>query len=62
MSIEKISFDRTSTPEANSISEATNALFGSAGVSNLLFNGDKASSNALLLSIKNDQGITYGIV
>lgn len=62
MSIDKISFDRTSTPDSNTITEATNALFSSAGVSSLLFSGDKASSNALLLSIKADQSITYGIV
>lgn len=62
MPIEKISFDRTSNPESNSVNEATESMFSSAGVSSLLFNSNKSSSNALLLSIKSDQGITYGIV
>lgn len=62
MPVEKISFERSSTPESNSISQATSALWSSAGVSSLLFNGDRASSNALLLSIKADQSITYGVV
>ena len=35
---------------------------GAAGVSSLLFNNDRASANTLLLSIKADQSITYGIV
>ncbi len=37
-------------------------MFTAAGVSSLLFNNDKASANALLLSIKADQAITFGIV
>lgn len=44
------------------LAEAEQNLFTSAGVSTLLFNNDKASSNALLLSIKSDQALTYGIV
>ena len=42
--------------------ELITPLFTAAGVSTLLFNNDKASSNALLLSIKADQALTYGIV
>jgi hypothetical protein len=37
-------------------------LFSAAGVSSLLFNNTKASANALTLSIKADQAITFGIV
>lgn len=60
--IEKISFERTHTGDTDTIAEAEQNLFGAAGVSSLLFNNDKASANALVLSIKADQAITYGIV
>lgn len=62
MPIDKISFDRSTTGDNNTIAEAEQNLFTAAGVSTQLFNNDKASSNALLLSIKADQAITYGIV
>ena len=62
MPINKISFEKTHAGEADTIAEAEQNLFTAAGVSSLLFNNEKASSNALLLSIKADQAITYGIV
>lgn len=62
MSIEKINFERSNTGDTDKISEAEENLFTAAGVSSLLFNNSKASANALLLSIKADQAITYGIV
>lgn len=62
MNVEKISFDRSTTTEANAVNDATSAFWDSAGVSSLIFNSAKASSNALMLSVKADQGITYGIV
>ena len=62
MPIEKISFERTHTGDTDTIAEAEQNLFSAAGVSSLLFNNDKASANALVLSIKADQAITYGIV
>lgn len=62
MEINKISFDRSTAGDSDTIAEAEQNLFTAAGVSTLLFNNDKASSNALLLSIKADQAITYGIV
>lgn len=62
MDINKISFERTNTGESNTTADAEQNLFSAAGVSSLLFNNDKASSNALLLSIKADQAITFGIV
>lgn len=62
MPIEKISFERTHTGDTDTIAEAEQNLFTAAGVSSLLFNNEKASSNALLLSIKADQAMTYGIV
>ena len=62
MPINKISFEKSNTGDTDTISEAEQNLFTAAGVSSLLFNNDKASANALLLSIKADQAITYGIV
>lgn len=62
MSIDKISFERTHTGDTDTIADAEQNLFTAAGVSSLLFNNEKASANALLLSIKADQTITYGIV
>lgn len=62
MPINKISFERAHAGEDNTITEAEQNLFSAAGVSSLLFNNDKASANALVLSIKADQAITYGIV
>ena len=62
MPISKISFERTHAGESDTIAEAEQNLFTAAGVSSLLFNNEKASSNALLLSIKADQALTYSIV
>lgn len=62
MDINKIDFEKSGAKDTDSIAEAENALFGAAGVSSLLFNNPKASANALLLSIKVDQALTYGIV
>lgn len=62
MPIEKISFERTHVGDTDSIAEAEQNLYTSAGVSSLLFNNERASGNALALSIKADQAITYGIV
>lgn len=62
MDIEKISFERSHPDQVDTIAEAEENLFTAAGVSSLIFNNAKASSNALLLSIKADQAITYGIV
>lgn len=62
MDISKISFEKSNTGDTNTVADAEHNLFSAAGVSSLLFNNDKASANALLLSIKADQGITFGIV
>lgn len=62
MPIEKISFNGSNTADVDTVSDAEDHLFTSAGVSSLLFNNKKASSNALSLSIKADQAITYAIV
>ena len=62
MDIDKIDFEKSNTGDTDRISEAEQNLFTAAGVSSLLFNNEKASSNSLLLSIKADQSITYGIV
>ena len=62
MDIQKISFERSRADDADTVVEAEQNLFTAAGVSSLIFNNAKASANALLLSIKADQSITYGIV
>lgn len=62
MAIEKISFERSNTADTNTVADAEENLFSAAGVSSLLFNNEKASANALLLSIKADQAMTFGIV
>ena len=62
MPINKISFERTHTDGVDAVSDAEQDLFSAAGVSSLLFNNAKASANALLLSIKVDQALTYSIV
>ena len=62
MKIDKISFEKSNTGDTDTIAEAERNLFSAAGVSSLLFNNDKASANALSLSIKADQSLTFGIV
>ena len=62
MPVDKISFDNSAKAQSNAVADATNEMFSAAGVSSLLFNSNKSSSNALLLSIKADQGMVYGIV
>ncbi len=62
MPIDKISFERTHTGDTDNVAEAESNLFSAAGVSSLLFDNAKASANALVLSIKADQAITFGIV
>lgn len=62
MPIDKISFERSNTADTDTVSEAEENLFTAAGVSSLLFNNSRASANALSLSIKADQAITFGIV
>lgn len=62
MDLTKISFEKSNAGDTNNIADAHQNIFTAAGVSSLLFNNEKASANALLLSIKADQEITYGIV
>lgn len=62
MPINKISFERSNTGDTDTIVDAEQNIFTSAGVSSLLFNNEKASANALSLSIKADQSLTFGIV
>ena len=62
MPITKIGFEKSNTGDTNTISDAEQNIFTSAGVSSLLFNNEKASANALALSIKADQSLTFGIV
>lgn len=62
MPISKIGFEKSNTGDTDTVTDAEQHMFTEAGVSSLLFNNEKASANALLLSIKADQAITYGIV
>ena len=62
MDIEKIGFEKSNVGDTDTVAEAEASMYSNAGVSSLLFNNDKASANALNLSIKADQAITYGIV
>lgn len=62
MPIEKISLGNNNTSDVDTVRDSEEHLFTSAGVSSLLFNNEKASSNALLLSIKADQAITFELV
>lgn len=62
MDVNKISFEKSNTGDTDAVSDAEQNLFTSAGVSSLLFNNVRASANALLLSIKADQAVTFNIV
>jgi len=62
MPITKISFEKSNTGDTDTVAEAEKNLYSAAGVSSMIFANDKASANALLLSIKSDQSITFGIV
>jgi len=62
MPIEKIDFNKSGATDVDKVAEAESTVFSEAGVSSLLFNNDKASANALALSIKADQAITFSIV
>lgn len=62
MKLDKISFERAHNGDTDAVAESEQNLYTASGVSSLLFNNAKASANALLLSIKADQAITYGIV
>lgn len=62
MKVDKISFEKSNTGDSDTIYEAEQNLFSAAGVQSLLFNNEKASANALVLSVKVDQAITFGIV
>lgn len=62
MEIDKIDFERSNNTDKDTITEAEQNMFTAAGVSSLLFNNARASANALLLSIKVDQELTFSIV
>ena len=62
MKLDKISLERSNTGDTNTIADAEQNIFTAAGVNSLIFNNEKASANALLLSIKADQSMTFGIV
>lgn len=62
MEIDKIDFYRSEADDADTVSQAEENIFTAAGVSSLIFNNSKASANALLISIKADQALTFSLV
>lgn len=62
MEITKIGFEKSNTGDTDTLADAEENVYTAAGVSSLLFNNRKAAASALLLSIKVDQALTYGIV
>lgn len=62
MSVEKINFDKDAADDTDTVSKAEESIFMAAGVPSLLFSNSKASANALLLSIKADQAMTFALV
>jgi len=62
MKMDKISFEKSNTGDTDKVTEAEESLYNTAGVSSLLFGNARASANALLLSIKADQNLTFEIV
>lgn len=62
MKVEKIGFEKSNTGDTDAVAEAEQNMFTAAGVSSLLFNNPRASAGSLLLSIKADQAITFGVV
>lgn len=62
MDIDKVDFEKSNVGDSDTITDAEENLFSSAGVSSLLFSNPKASANALALSIKVDQALTFGVV
>ena len=62
MKMDKISFEKSNTGDVDTVTQAEENLYNAAGVSSLLFGNAKASANALLLSIKADQNLTFEIV
>ena len=63
MQVDKIDFENAaSKSDADTVAQAEENVFTAAGVSSLIFNNARASSTALLVSIKADQAITYAIV
>lgn len=62
MEISKIAFEKSNTGDTDTLADAEENVYTAAGVSSLLFNNRKAAASALLLSIKVDQALTFGIV
>lgn len=62
MELDKISFEKSNTGDTDTVTQAEENLYNAAGVSSLLFGNARASANALLLSIKADQNMTFEIV
>jgi len=61
--ISDFSFQQSSVSETNSLLEAENDLFFSAGVSPLLFGSTKAtSSSSISLSVKPDESISFAVM
>ena len=63
MPVDKLDFDKAAaSDDSDTVAQAEENVFTAAGVSSLIFNNAKASANALLISIKADQMLTFGLV
>lgn len=62
MELNKISFEKSNTQDTSQVADAEEDLYSAAGVNSAILGGRLTSANALLLSIKVDQALTFGIV
>jgi hypothetical protein len=62
LKLDSISFQNTAAKENNAVNDAEKELFTSAGSSINLFGGENTSSSSLLLSIKNDEAISFTLL
>lgn len=60
--IEMLSFDKVQQSAINEVADTEMNIFSSIGISNLLFNNEKSSSNALKYSVGTDEGYVYPYV
>lgn len=61
MKIEPVKFDRDRA-DSDGVAKAERDLWSGLGVSQLLFNADKSTSQGLVMSIKTDEEIVFGVL
>lgn len=62
MDIDMFNFDKSGTANDDEIANTENLIWSAAGVSSQIFENEKATAEALLISIKSDQAITFTVV